>query len=138
MQTFETQMKTEYTEYSKLGTDDVKVNQKNLVVVFPFVIHSVVKRHFSDYTCELLEMKNAENTLSECTVGLLNGGSFTEKCVIKGMLVSRMNFQKKCDKKRLVMYVNAPSENHFERYSMYVSIRNLYLRPVRELELLLV
>lgn len=24
------------------------------------------------------------------------------------------------------MYVNAPSENHFERYGMYVSIRELY------------
>ena len=47
------------------------------------------------------------------------------------MLVSRMNFQRKCDKKRLVMYVNAPSENHFERYGVYVSIRNLYLRPCK-------
>lgn len=42
------------------------------------------------------------------------------------MLVSWMNFQRKCDKKRLVMYVNAPSENHFERNGVYVSIRNLY------------
>lgn len=74
----------------------------------------------------LSEVKNAANTLSENTAGLLNGSSFAKKYVIKGMLVSWMNFQGKYDKKHLVMYVNAPSENHFERNGVYVSIRNLY------------
>jgi len=27
------------------------------------------------------------------------------------------------------MYVNAPSEDHFERYGVYVSIRKLYFVP---------
>lgn len=34
-------------------------------------------------------------------------------------------FGRKYDKKRLVMYVNAPFENHSERYGMYVFIRKL-------------
>lgn len=37
--------------------------------------------------------------------------------------------EEKCDKKHLVMYVNAPSENRSERYGMYVSIRKLYFAP---------
>lgn len=44
-----------------------------------------------------------------------------------------MNFQRKCDKKRLVMYVNAPSENHFERNGVYVPIRITFISvPLRE------
>lgn len=79
-------------------------------------------------------MKNAENTVSEGTAGLLNGISFAEKCVIKETLVSRMNFERKCNKKRLIMYVNAPSENNFKRNGMYVSIPNLYSGLLRGLK----
>lgn len=109
-------------------TETWKVNQREFSLhCFHFIIRSVVKKHFSDYYARAFrDEKCREIRCQSATLAFWMGASFTEKCVIKGILVSRMNFQRKCDKKRLVMYVNAPSENHFERNGVYVPIRNLY------------
>lgn len=64
--------------------------------------------------------------------------SFSQKCVsykershTRARQTDDTIFEGKYDKEHLVMYVNAPFENHSERSGMYVFIRKLYFRIPR-------